>query len=106
MQPSVDVLRNLTAVRVHIDDCPVESGALRVVPGSHASGRLRPGEAGRLRDERGEQAVPVPRGGALLLRPLLLHASSKSFTAQSRRVLHFVFGPRHLPLELRWRLVV
>jgi ectoine hydroxylase-related dioxygenase (phytanoyl-CoA dioxygenase family) len=103
VQPPKEVLESVTAVRIHIDPCPVESGALRVVPGSHMSGVLAPVEAERLRDCCGEEAVPSPLGGALILKPLLLHASSKARVALQRRVLHFVFGPRALPLGLEWQ---
>src|SRR3984885_6005625 len=54
VQPPAAVLEQLVAVRVHIDDCPSESGALRVVPGSHASGRLDSAAIKELRSERGE----------------------------------------------------
>ena len=56
-----------------------------------------------LRDRSGERVAEVPRGAALLMRPLTLHASSKSMGASRRRVLHFVFGPPELPYGLRWR---
>jgi hypothetical protein len=36
------------------------------------------------------------------MRPLLLHASSKAINGPPRRVLHFVFGPSHLPEGFRW----
>ena len=38
----------------------------------------------------------------MLMRPLLLHASSKATGASRRRVLHFVFGPPALPHGLAW----
>jgi hypothetical protein len=50
--------------------------------------------------------VPVSRGGALVMKPLLLHASSKATRTMPRRVLHFVFGPPELPLGLEWQDVV
>ena len=103
VQPPREVLESVTAVRIHIDPCPVESGALRVVPESHLWGVLAPLEAKRLRDRFGEKAVPSPRGGALILKPLLLHASSKAQVALQRRVMHFVFGPRVLPFGLEWQ---
>ncbi len=103
VQPPASVLEQMAAVRVHIDACPVESGALRVVPGSHLSGVLSAAEAEQIRIRHGEAPVPSPRGGALLLRPLLLHASSKTSAPIQRRVLHFLFGPRHLPFGLRWQ---
>ena len=102
VQPPIHVLENLLAVRIHLDECDERSGALRVIPGSHRLGRLPSGEALQLRAERGEASVGVGRGGAMLMRPLLLHASSKVAANKMRRVLHFVFGPGDLPLGLRW----
>jgi hypothetical protein len=103
VQPPVGVLEQLVAVRIHIDDCPEQSGALRVVPKSHSQGRLSRERAEDLRKQNGETAVPVARGGALVMRPLILHASSKATELRQRRVLHFVFGPPSLPLGLEWR---
>jgi ectoine hydroxylase-related dioxygenase (phytanoyl-CoA dioxygenase family) len=97
VQPPAEVLEEMVAVRVHVDACPAESGALRVVPGSHMFGRLDSVAAKKLKEERGEVVVPVPRGGALVMKPLLLHASSKATGTMPRRVLHFVFGPPELP---------
>jgi len=102
VQPPVNVLEQLVAVRVHIDDCAVESGALRVVPKSQVEGRLNKEQAEALRLQNGETVVPVGRGGVLVMRPLLLHASSKATSHDPRRVLHFVFGPPKLPLGLEW----
>ena len=100
------VLEQLVAVRIHVDDCPEDSGALRVVPKSHSQGRLDRGRAEELRRENGEVAVPIARGGALVMRPLILHASLKATEPSPRRVLHFVFGPGTLPLGLKWRWTV
>lgn len=103
VQPPVSVLQGILAVRVHLDDCDELNGALRVVPGSHQLGRLSSEDAVREREARGEISVGVPKGGAMLMRPLLLHASSKALSDSTRRVLHFVFGPEELPERLRWR---
>ncbi len=103
VQPPASVLEQMIAVRLHIDPCPAESGALRVVPGSHLSGVLDVDEVERFRNIKGEKVLPAPRGGALLLKPLLLHASSKVSASLQRRVLHFVYGPRELPLGLKLR---
>jgi hypothetical protein len=106
VQPPVAVLEQLVAIRVHVDECTADNGPLRVVPGSHVFGRLDAGRAEELRPEHGEAIVPVPRGGGLVMRPLILHASSKATGANPRRVLHFVFGPAKLPLGLEWRWAV
>jgi hypothetical protein len=102
VQPPVSFLERMLAIRVHLDDCDERNGALRVVPGSHRLGRLDSGAALRARDHQGEVHVSVPRGGAMLMRPLLLHASSKTSLDSPRRVLHFVFGPANLPEGLQW----
>jgi ectoine hydroxylase-related dioxygenase (phytanoyl-CoA dioxygenase family) len=102
VQPPPSVLCNLLAVRVHLDDCTEHNGGLRVVPGSHRFGRLSPQQAEQLRKSRGEMTCIAPAGAVLLMRPLLLHASSKSTSGASRRILHYLFGPRALPFGLDW----
>ena len=102
VQPPVSVLATMLALRLHIDDCSVDDGALKVVPGSHLGGRLQDPDKGRLRAELGEVLCPVDAGGGMAMRPLLLHASSKAVGTSRRRVLHFVFGPARLPDGLAW----
>jgi hypothetical protein len=46
------------------------------------------------------------RGGVLVMRPLLLHSSSKTRVQSRRRVLHFLFGPSELTCGLRWHRAV
>jgi ectoine hydroxylase-related dioxygenase (phytanoyl-CoA dioxygenase family) len=106
VQPPDGVLQQLLAVRVHIDDCGVENGPLRVVPGSHVHGRIASSSVGRLRDAVGEVPCLVKRGGALLFKPLVLHASSKAVSPRHRRVLHFLFGPSAIGYGLRWQHAV
>lgn len=106
VQPPDELLGQLVAVRLHIDDCALADGALRVVPGSHTSGRLKEANVIEARERFGETVCEVARGGALVLKPLLLHASSKASGSSRRRVLHVVFGPRSLPCGLAWHTVV
>lgn len=106
VQAPAGFLSRLVAVRVHLDPCHEEDGPLNVVPGSHALGILAPGAAVAARSDVGTKVCIAGVGDALLMRPLLLHASSKASGASLRRVLHFVFGPRELPHDLRWRHAV
>lgn len=106
VQPPVDVLQSLLAVRVHLDDCGADAGPLRVVSGSHRAGRLDAADAQALRAEHGETVCTAARGDALLMRPLLLHASSRARSPARRRVLHFLFGPERLPHGLVWNRTV
>lgn len=102
VHPPLSVLQSLLAVRVHLDESGPGSGPLRVVPGSHRHGRLSEPEARYQQQANGEFQCIVKRGTALLMRPLLLHASSKAAEPVQRRVLHFLFGPPELPHGLRW----
>ena len=102
IQPPEELLTELVAVRLHVDDCGLENGPLRVVPRSHLRGRIPEAELRGVRDELGEVVCPVERGGALLFKPLLLHASSKATSPLRRRVLHILFGPSEAGYGLRW----
>lgn len=106
IQPSVAVLERLIAVRVHLDESNEDNGPLRVIRASHRYGRIPARDLGRYRELEQEVACLVPEGGALVFRPLLLHASSKSRSSRPRRVLHFLFGPRELPDGLQWSIAV
>lgn len=106
VQPPVEVLEKLLAVRVHLDVCSLGDGPLQVIPGSHLRGRIAPEAAARARRTEPAVACTAGRGDALLMRPLLLHASSKATGTSLRRVLHFLFGPRDLPWGLRWQHAV
>jgi hypothetical protein len=99
--PPAAVLDNIVTVRVHLDDCDASNGGLKVVPASHKHGVLQSGEV----TTRTQTATvcEVPAGGAMLMKPLLLHASNRSTSARSRRVVHLEFSSLDLPNPLQWR---
>lgn len=101
-----ELLTQLVALRLHLDDATQAEGGLRFVPGSHRDGVLDDAGVVRWRERAGEVAVDARAGDGLLMRPLALHASSKSPAAARRRVLHVLFGPSQLPHGLRWHLAV
>jgi ectoine hydroxylase-related dioxygenase (phytanoyl-CoA dioxygenase family) len=101
-QPPDCVLEQLIAVRLHIDAFDSSCGPLRVAPGSHRFGRLQAAKLGQTVGAVTYHECVVPRGGALVMRPLLVHASSRAIASVRRRVLHFLFGPRSIPFGLRW----
>ena len=106
VQPSRAVLETLIALRLHIDPCGDADGPLRFVPGSHRRGIFDPATALAERASSGEVVCSATRGSVLAMRPLTLHASSKSTGQGRRRVLHFLFGPRDLPFGLEWPMVI
>jgi hypothetical protein len=102
VQPSSALLEEMLAVRLHLDDCDGSNGALRLIPGSHRSGRLGPDQIEWYRAARREVLCEAAAGDVLLMRPLLLHASSKSVSDRRRRVLHIEYCSGSLPEGLAW----
>ena len=87
-----EVLEQMLTVRLHLDDCGIENGPLRVLPGTHKSGWLDSDTINRLKHEIPEHVCVASRGSALVMRPLLLHASSRATQPGHRRVLHIDFA--------------
>jgi hypothetical protein len=104
VQPPIEVLENMVTVRVHLDESELSQGPLRVVPGSHASGRLGAGATRAWLDRVPPVTCLVPRFGALVMRPLLLHASSaaEAIGPYRRRVIHLEFASAPLPHGVAW----
>jgi ectoine hydroxylase-related dioxygenase (phytanoyl-CoA dioxygenase family) len=105
VQPPAELLARLVAVRVHLDDCTETNGPVRVLPGSHRSGRLSAAEADGRRAEIPEVVCTVLRGGILAFHSLILHASSPALEPAHRRVIHIEFAGAEwaeLPGGLAW----
>ena len=103
VQPPAAVMAGLLAVRLHLDDCGPKNGPLQVLPGSHRCGRLSSEEVQRWRRVKSPVACIAPAGSALVMRPLLLHASSAAISPCHRRVIHLEYAAAPLPGGLRWR---
>jgi hypothetical protein len=100
VQPPIQILEENFTVRIHLDDTTTTNGALRVIPGSHLKGICRP-ESIDWQLEK-EAVCPVPKGGIMIMKPLLLHASSKTTDQKRRRVIHIEFSNQKLPKPLEW----
>jgi ectoine hydroxylase-related dioxygenase (phytanoyl-CoA dioxygenase family) len=85
-------LNRVLAVRVHLDDSTSSNGPLRVLPWTHRNGILGDEVIRCLTRESEPVDCLVARGGVLAMRPLLVHASSKSRSTASRRVLHIEYA--------------
>jgi ectoine hydroxylase-related dioxygenase (phytanoyl-CoA dioxygenase family) len=92
-------LRQVVALRVHLDDSTEHNGPLRVLPRSHTRGVLSDEEIERLVPETAPVECVVRRGGILAMRPLLIHSSSKSQDDSPRRVVHIEYAASMFPAE-------
>jgi ectoine hydroxylase-related dioxygenase (phytanoyl-CoA dioxygenase family) len=102
VQPPPQLLARMLTLRLHLDDCGPANGPLRVLPGSHTDGALPPAEVAAWRERVRPEACLVPAGGAVLMRPLILHASSVATALGHRRVVHLEWSADDLPGGLRW----
>ena len=87
-----NALMRVVALRVHLDDSGAANGPLRVLPGTHRAGVLTDEEIRALGREVPAVACLVTKGGVLAMRPLVVHASSKSQSEMARRVLHIEYA--------------
>lgn len=93
------LLENMLTVRIHLDPMTEENGPLKVLPGSHRTGKKLHLDQGR------PHTLQVERGDVLLVRPLVAHCSAASHpgTRLHRRVLHLEFaGSPELPDGYAW----
>ena len=96
-------LSQVLALRIHLDHSTAWNGPLRVLPATHTLGVLDDDRIHELVTEMTAVECLVPSGGILAMRPLLIHASSKSLADAGRRVLHIEYAASPTiaaPLEL------
>ena len=102
VQPPKAVLEQMVSVRLHLDDCCASNGALRVIPGSHLKGRLDQNVVSTVVGSQSGVVCEVGKGGALLMKPLTIHASSMALEPRHRRVIHFDYAATDLESGLEW----
>ena len=98
-------LARVLALRIHLDPSTSENGPLRVIPASHSAGVLTDAQVIEHARTQPSTECPVPRGGVLAMRPLIIHASSKAREGDPRRVLHIEYA-ESLDLAAGIRLAV
>ncbi len=102
VQPPMEVLERMLTIRVHLDDCDESNGALEVIAGSHLHGRLSSSQIAEIRSKQESMKCVLKAGDALLMKPLLLHASGHSKSERHRRILHIEYAACELAPPLFW----
>ena len=85
-------LERVVALRVHLDDSTATNGPLRVLPHTHSDGVLDDEGIDRRAREMAAVDCVAPAGSVVAMRPLTIHASSKSTDTRLRRVLHIEYA--------------
>lgn len=102
VQPPKRILQKMLTVRIHLDDCGEDNGPLQVIPGSHKAGILSSDQIQRRVARKTSVNCLVPAGGALVMKPLLLHSSARALNPSHRRVIHLEYASVALPDGLQW----
>jgi ectoine hydroxylase-related dioxygenase (phytanoyl-CoA dioxygenase family) len=85
-------LEKIVALRLHLDDSNASNGPLRVLPGTHRSGVMSDEEVYGLSEKIEAIECHARVGAVILMKPLIIHASSKSISNARRRVLHIEYA--------------
>ena len=102
VQPDRKLLEKIFTIRIHLDDCNKDNGALRVIEKSHKNGVVEIKEWVRSKEGK-ERVCEVKKGGILVMRPLLLHSSRRTENQKNRRIIHIEFTDAELPNGLEWK---
>lgn len=98
VQPPIEILEKNFTIRIHLDKTTNENGALKIINKSHINRVCRIEDL----DLKTETICEVDKGGIMIMKPLLFHASNKTINNERRRVIHIEFSNQQLPNGLEW----
>lgn len=102
-RPPMDVLDGIVCIRLHLDTNDLDNGPLEVIPGSHSRGMLNAQQLDDLTRDPAGLVCCVQAGGAVVMRPHVVHRSGVSRDpSRRRRVLHLECATVGLPSGLDW----
>ena len=102
VQPSLEVLNQMVTFRLHLDEANENNGCLKVIPRSHELGILSQQELTEAVNNQEPYLCEANEGDLLLMKPHILHSSSKSIKPGHRRVVHVEYSNYQLPENLSW----
>ena len=88
----VEALERIVALRLSLDDSRRDNGPLRVLPGTESLGLLTDAQIATLVQDIPPVDCCVDAGGLVVMRPLVVHASSKAVSDDRRRVLQVEYA--------------
>ena len=98
VQPPIEILEKNFTIRIHLDKTTNENGALKIINKSHINRICRIENL----ELKTETICEVDKGGIMIMKPLLFHASNKTINNERRRVIHIEFSNQQLPNGLEW----
>lgn len=102
VQPPLEVLNHMITFRLHLDEADKNNGCLKVIPKSHEMGILNQVEIKEIVNNNAQYFCEADAGDLIMMKPHLLHSSSKSVSPSHRRVVHIEYSNYPLPENLFW----
>jgi ectoine hydroxylase-related dioxygenase (phytanoyl-CoA dioxygenase family) len=102
VEPPFWIIERMVTARIHIDPVRSSSAPLLIAPGSHRLGRISEAQIEAVVDHCGTSACLAEIGDVWLYGTAILHASERSVSSNSRRVLQIDFSADALPGALEW----
>lgn len=103
VQPPLALLEQLITIRIHLDDCDQENGAMQVIAATHQRGKMNQPDIDAAVHREPTICCAVNRKGIMVYKPLLLHYSPYSQSRRPRRILQLEFAPvNNLATGLEW----
>ncbi len=102
VQPPAEVLNQTITIRVHLDASTRQNGCLRVIPNSHRNGLFDQSSLRTLVSSSESVECDVDVGGVLIMKPHIVHSSSKAVVPSNRRVLHMEYSTYQLSSGIDW----
>ena len=104
-EPPIDLLTHMLVVRIHIDPCDEQNGAMEIAQGSHKLGFVPASMAGSVVKSLPTELCEADAGDVLIMKALTLHRSLKALNASSRRALRVDYARRSdLDRKLHWSI--
>lgn len=103
-EPPESLFRQMLFVRLHLDRCAEENGAMEVALGSHKYGKVHADDAESVAGRCVKEFTGAAAGDVLILPMLTLHRSASAELLENRRVLRVDYASLNLPKPLEWAI--
>jgi ectoine hydroxylase-related dioxygenase (phytanoyl-CoA dioxygenase family) len=102
VQPPIDILNDMITFRIHLDDTNKDNECLKVLPRSHLLGILDQPSLIKYLEDNMEVNYFASAATALVMRPHILHSSSKTTKPNQKRILDLEYSSYELPNGVYW----
>lgn len=101
--PPATVLRRIGMIRIHLDDCDEQNGAVWAVPQSQKEGIIPAEKIASVVKSTQFYLCSAKAGDVMLMSPLVLHKSPYSLSSRTRRILQISYRTQmELENGLEW----